>query len=59
MEFSIVAANRGVLFIVVHRLLIAVASLLAEHGLESTRAQQLWHMGLIDSQHVESSQTRD
>ena len=34
--------ERGLLFIAVHGLLIAVASLVAEHGL-----QQLWHVGSV------------
>ena len=33
----------GPLFIVVRRLLIAVASPAAEHGLQARRLQQLWH----------------
>ena len=36
--FSLVVANEGYSLGVVHRLLIVVASLVAEHGLESTRA---------------------
>ena len=35
----------GLLFVAVHRLLIAVASLVAEHGLQAHGLQQLWHMG--------------
>ena len=38
----------GLLFIAVHRLLIAVASLIADHGLYSTQAsvaQSLWLLG--------------
>ena len=34
----------GLLIIAIHRLLIAVASLV-EHGLQACRAQQLWHVG--------------
>ena len=37
----------GLLFIAVRRLLIAVASLVAEHGLQAHRLQQLWHMGSV------------
>ena len=37
--------ERGLLFVAVHRLLIAVASLVAEHGLQAHGLQQLWHMG--------------
>ena len=51
-------------------LLIAVASLVVEHGLQArglqqlwleasrAQAQQLWHTGLVAPQHVGSSQTR-
>ena len=35
----------GLLFVVVCGLLIAVASLVAEHGLQACKLQQLWHMG--------------
>ena len=35
----------GLLFIAVHRLLIVVASLVVEHGLQVHRLQQLWHAG--------------
>ena len=60
----------GLLFVAVHGLLIAVASLVAEHGLQARKlqqlwhagsraqAQQLWHTGLVAPWHVESSQTR-
>ena len=51
--------------VVVHRLLIAVASLVVEHRLQTcglqqygTRAQQLWCTGLVATWHVGSSQTR-
>ena len=37
----------GPLFIVVHGLLIVVASLVAEHRLQSRRLQQLWHMSSV------------
>ena len=62
--------ERGLLFVVVHGLLIAVASLVAEHGLQAHRlqqlrltgsraqAQQLWLTGLVAPRHVGSSQTR-
>ena len=39
--------------------LIVVASVIAEHGLSSTQAQQLRGTGLVATQHVESSCTRD
>ena len=37
--------ERGLLFIVVCGLLTAVASLVAEHGLQAYRLQQLWLAG--------------
>ena len=36
-------SEQGLLFVVVHRLLIAVASLVAEHGLQACGLQQLQH----------------
>ena len=39
-------------------LLIAVASLVAEHGLQARGLQQLWHVGFVTPRHVGSSQTR-
>ena len=36
--------ERGLLFIKVHRLLIVVAPLVAEHGPQARRLQQLWHV---------------
>ena len=60
----------GLLFIVVRGLLIAVASLVAEHGLQApglqelwltgsgVQAQQLWCKGLVAPRHVGSSRTR-
>ena len=62
--------KQGLLFVVVRRLLIALASLAAEHGLQTCRlqqlwlvgcraqAQQLWHTGLVPLRHVGSSRTR-
>ena len=46
-RLSLVAERGGLVFIVVRRLLIAAASLVAGHGLSScgTRAQLLWLMG--------------
>ena len=38
-------SERGLLFIVVHGLLIVVASLVAEHGLQARGLQQLWLAG--------------
>ena len=57
----------GLLFIVVHRLPIAVASPVEEHRLlarglhaiAARRLQWLWRVGLVALQHVESSQTSD
>ena len=46
MEFSIVAANRGLLFIVVHRLLIAVAFLVTETRLYGEQASVVVACGL-------------
>ena len=40
-------SERGLLFIVVHGLLIVVASLVAEHGLQAHRLQQLWLSGSL------------
>ena len=40
-------SKQGLLFVVVHWLLIAVASLVAEHGLQACRLQQLWCMGSV------------
>ena len=67
---SLVAVSGGLLFILVRRLLTAVASLVAEHGLQAcglqqlwligsrAQAQQLWCTGLVAPWHVESSWTR-
>ena len=43
----------------VHRLLIAVTSLVAEHRFQALGLQQLTPMGLVAWRHVESSWTRD
>ena len=40
-------SERGLLFVVVHGLLIVVASLVAEHGLQARGLQQLWHEGSV------------
>ena len=40
-------------------LLIVVASLVAERGLQGAWAQYLWHVGLVALWHVGSSWTRD
>ena len=39
--------ERGLLFVAVCRLLIEVASLAAEHGLQACGLQQLWHVGSV------------
>ena len=46
MDFSLVEAIRGYSLAVVHRLLIAVASLVAEHRLQSVRASVVAAFGL-------------
>ena len=43
----LVVASGGCSLVVVLRLLIAVTSLVAEHGLETCRRQQLWLPGSI------------
>ena len=62
--------KQGLLFVAVHGLLMAVASLVAEHRLQArglqqlclagsrAQAQQLWRTGLVAPQHVGSSRTR-
>ena len=62
--------EQGLLFVAVCGLLIAVASLVVEHGLlthgpqqlwlagSRAQAQQLWHTGLAAPRHVGSSRTR-
>ena len=62
--------KQGLLFVVVGGRLTSVASLVAEHGLQARRlqqlwltgsraqAQQLWRMGLVAPQRVGSSRTR-
>ena len=39
--------EKGLLFVAVHGLLIAVASLVVEHGLQAHGFQQLWHVGSV------------
>ena len=46
LDFSLVARNRASSLGVVHRLLIAVASLVAEHGLEDIHASVVVSPGL-------------
>ena len=50
---------RDYFLFVVHGLLIVMASLVAEHGLQDSQAQQLWLTGLVATRHVASPQTRD
>ena len=64
--FSLVAARGSYALVVVGRLLIAVASLVAEHGLQAFGFQELQSAGsiavthrLAAPQHVESPQTWD
>ena len=49
----------GFSLVSVHRLLIAVASLIAEYSLQGTWAQELWHTGLGAPWYVGSSWIRD
>ena len=53
-ELSPTVVSGGQLFIAVCGLPRAVASLVAEHGL-----QELWHIGFVAPRHVRSSRTRD
>lgn len=55
---SPVVAREGLLFIVVHRLLIAISSCCRPQALGAW-AQQLWLTGLIAPPHMEYSWTRD
>ena len=50
-------AVRGLSLVVAHRLLVAVASPVAEHGRQVMQAR--WYAGLVALWHVESPQTRD
>ena len=64
---SLVAVIGGYSLVAMHRFLMVVASVFAEHGLSrdmgfgscSIRARQLWCTGLIAPWHVEYSWTRD
>ena len=51
-------SERGLLFVAVHGLLIAVASLVVEHGVQARGLQQLWRTGFVALWHVGSSRTR-
>ena len=57
-ELSLVAVTGGSSLLVVLRLLIAMASLVASPGLEIS-GSAIWHMGLGAPRHVGSSKTRD
>ena len=50
--------ERGLLFVAVRGLLTAVASPVAEHGLQARGLQELWHRGLVAPRHVGSSRPR-
>ena len=56
--FSVVVSG-GCSPVVVHRLFIAVASLVSEYRLQGARTQWLWHIGLVAMWHLGSSWTRD
>ena len=47
MGFLLLGVNRGCSLVVVHRLLVVVASLVAEHRLEERRLQKLEHVGSV------------
>ena len=51
-------SERRLLLVAVRGLLIAVASLVADHGLQVCGLQQLWHTGLVAPWHVGSFRTR-
>ena len=51
MGFSLLGVNRGYSLVVVHRLLVVVASLVAEHRLEECRLQKLQHVGSVVVEH--------
>ena len=57
-ELSLLAVTGGSSLVVVLRLLIAMASLVASPGLEIV-GSAIWHMGLGAPRHVGSSKTRD
>lgn len=57
--FSLVAESGGNSQVAVCGPLIAMASLIPEHGLKDMQASVVGDMGFIALQHVESSQTRN
>ena len=56
---SLVSASRGFSLVAMHRLLIVMTSLVAEHRLQGTQARWLRPTGLVALRHVESSWIRD
>ena len=55
---SLVVVSVGYSLVAVHRLLVEVASFVAEHGLWSM-GSVVWCTDLVAPPHVESSQSRD
>ena len=55
-RLSLVEMSRGFSLVAMLRLLIAASSFVVEHGLKVHGLWSLWCMGLVDLQHVESSQ---
>ena len=51
MGFSLLGVNRGYSLVVVHRLLVVVASLVVEYRLEECRLQKLQHVGSVVVEH--------
>ena len=58
-DFSLAVARAGYSLGVMHSIVIAVASLVAEQRLEDARAQLLRHTELVAPKHVRSSQIGD
>ena len=56
---SLAVVSGGYSLVAVGGLLIVVVSLVAEHGLQGTRAQQLYLSGLVALRYVGSSRIRD
>ena len=56
---SLVVLSRGYPSVVEYRLLIVVASLVAEHEFKGTQAQSFWHTGLVAPWYVGSFWTGD
>ena len=51
MGFLLLGVNRGYSLVVVHRLLVVVASLVVEYRLEECRLQKLQHVGSVVVEH--------